>query len=84
MKIRATALQGGHTCLKMARACDVHHSELAVQPLLVGYRTNGRTIMKTIASAIIALSVLAGVTSSASAYEYRNWADQAFSTGQGR
>jgi hypothetical protein len=40
--------------------------------------------MKTILSAIIALSVLTGVAASANAYSERTWQDQVFSTGQGR
>jgi hypothetical protein len=39
--------------------------------------------MKTILSAVIALSVLAGVATSASALDQRRGYDQIFSTGQG-
>jgi hypothetical protein len=40
--------------------------------------------MKTILSAIIALSVLTGVAASASAYDQYQWYNDHFSTGQGQ
>jgi hypothetical protein len=40
--------------------------------------------MKTLLSAIIALSVLAGAATPASAYDQRDWRNDAFQTGQGR
>jgi hypothetical protein len=39
--------------------------------------------MKILLSMIVALSVLAGVATSASAYDQRDWRSNAFQTGQG-
>jgi hypothetical protein len=70
--------------LPRCASCDERHSETAKPYLNKSNTRVGRTTMKTILAAIIALSALAGVATSASAYSnYESHYTINWSTGQG-